>query len=88
MAGLLTFGSSPVHGGELARSPRPDWPSSSGALGFPGRRLSPRRPLLSEPGRVLVSASTPENWAAAQQATADPLGPDRLRKVNDVLAQG
>ncbi|MFI7174629.1 hypothetical protein [Streptomyces spororaveus] len=40
------------------------------------------------PDVVLVSASTREHWAAAQQSTADPLGPDRLRKVNDVLAQG
>ncbi|MCP9990822.1 cupin domain-containing protein [Streptomyces albogriseolus] len=53
-------------------------------------RPRPRRPpvALSAPGvsQVLLSASTAAHWADARGAAArEPLSPDRLRKVIDVL---
>ncbi|MFF4583124.1 aldo/keto reductase [Streptomyces sp. NPDC001373] len=87
-AGLTTFGSSPLHGGELLHLATPELadyirPGSTPAAACLLAAVS--CPSLDV---VLLSASTREHWAAAQEAAAAPLAPDHLRKVTDVLAQG
>ncbi|MCM1971311.1 aldo/keto reductase [Streptomyces sp. G1] len=87
-AGLLTFGSSPLHGGELldlatpelAEFIRPGISSAAACL-----LAAASCPSLDV---VLLSASTPQHWKAARKAIASPLEPDQLRRVTDVLAQG
>ncbi|WP_371639746.1 aldo/keto reductase [Streptomyces virginiae] len=87
-AGLLTFGSSPLHGGELADLTTPELaefirPGSTPALAC--LLASASCPSLDV---VLLSASTAQHWNAAKAAVAAPLDPGQLRKVTDVLAQG
>ncbi|MGW5394902.1 aldo/keto reductase [Streptomyces sp. NPDC003952] len=87
-AGLLTFGSSPLHGGELLDLATPELadfirPGSSPAAACLLAAAS--CPSLDV---VLLSASTPQHWKAAKEAIASPLEPDQLRRVTDVLAQG
>ncbi|MEU3356083.1 aldo/keto reductase [Streptomyces sp. NPDC037389] len=85
-AGLTTFGSAPLHGGELPALVTPDLAD----LIHPG--LSPAAACLlaaaSTPRLdvVLLSASTPAHWAQAQAALDLPLEGHRLRKITDVLA--
>ncbi|MEU1355042.1 aldo/keto reductase [Streptomyces cinnamoneus] len=87
-AGLITFGSSPLHGGELpglvthelAEFIRPG--SSPATACFLAAASCPSLDV------VLLSAGTAPHWAAAKAAIAAPLDPGHLRKVTDVLAQG
>ncbi|MEX2984896.1 aldo/keto reductase [Streptomyces sp. C36] len=87
-AGLITFGSSPLHGGELPALTTPELaefmrPGASSAAACLLAAAS--CPSLDV---VLLSASTGQHWDAAKDAIASPLDPGRLRKVTDVLAQG
>lgn len=85
-AGLITFGSAPLHGGglldamppELVNLIRPGLSAASAALLAAG----------SCPGLdvVLTSASTREHWDDAARALAAPLTAHELRKVTDELA--
>lgn len=87
-AGLITFGSSPLHGGELptlvtrelAEFIRPGASPAAACL-----LAAASCPSLDV---VLLSAGSPPHWSAAQDAIASPLDPGHLRKVTDVLAQG
>ncbi|MFI5765067.1 aldo/keto reductase [Streptomyces sp. NPDC051563] len=87
-AGLLTFGSSPLHGGELLDLATPELAdfirpgSSPAAVCLLAAASCPSLDV------VLLSASTPQHWKAAKEAIASPLEPDQLRRVTDVLAQG
>ncbi|MFE5827538.1 aldo/keto reductase [Streptomyces erythrochromogenes] len=87
-AGLLTFGSSPLHGGELATLATPELAE------FIRRGAAPAAASLLAAAScpsldvVLLSASTAQHWNAAKDAIASPLDPGQLRKVTDVLAQG
>lgn len=87
-AGLITFGSSPLHGGELPTLVTPELAefirpgaSPTGACLL----VAASCPSLDV---VLLSASSPRHWSAAQDVIASPLTPGHLRKVTDVLAQG
>ncbi|WP_058042543.1 aldo/keto reductase [Streptomyces roseifaciens] len=85
-AGVITFGSAPLHGGELldAMTPelvkliRPGLSAAAAALLAAG----------SCPGLdiVLTSASTREHWDDVAKALAAPLTDQELRKVTDELA--
>ncbi|MGW2328973.1 aldo/keto reductase [Streptomyces sp. NPDC001700] len=87
-AGLITFGSAPLHGGglldamtpELVNFIRPGLSAAAAALLAAG----------SCPGLdvVLVSASTREHWDDAAKALAAPLTSGELRRVTDELAAG
>ncbi|MER6528451.1 hypothetical protein [Streptomyces sp. NPDC001508] len=87
-AGLITFGSSPLHGGELpglvtyglAEFIRPGASPGTACL-----LVAASCPSLDV---VLLSAGTAPHWAVAKATIAAPLDPGRLRKVTDVLAQG
>ncbi|MBO0653576.1 aldo/keto reductase [Streptomyces triculaminicus] len=87
-AGLITFGSSPLHGGELPALTTPE------LAGFMRPGASPAAACLLAAAScpsldvVLLSASTGQHWDAAKDAIASPLDPGQLRKVTDVLAQG
>ncbi|MFJ4189105.1 aldo/keto reductase [Kitasatospora sp. NPDC089509] len=87
-AGVITFASAPLHGGELPGLMTPE------LVEFIRPGLSaPAAALLtvaSCPGLdvVLVSASTPEHWDDAAKAVAVPLAPERLRSILDELAAG
>ncbi|WP_081237305.1 aldo/keto reductase [Streptomyces viridosporus] len=85
-AGLDVFASAPLGGGELLGAMTEELvrvidPAASAAQ-------AALLVALSAPGvsRVLLSSSTPAHWADALGAAAcEPLSPDRLRKVIDVL---
>ncbi|WP_149829531.1 aldo/keto reductase [Streptomyces tailanensis] len=87
-AGLITFGSAPLHGGELPSLVTPE------LAGFIRPGASPAAACLLATAScpsldvVLLSASTAPHWNAAKTTIADPLDPGHLRKVIDVLAQG
>ncbi|MFK0202066.1 aldo/keto reductase [Streptomyces lavendulae] len=85
-AGLLAFGSAPLHGGELldlitpelVELIRPGAPPAAACLLAAGS--CPSLDVL------LVSASTPQHWDAAVSALDTPMTDTELRKVLDVLA--
>ncbi|MFF3894478.1 aldo/keto reductase [Streptomyces sp. NPDC001812] len=85
-AGLDVFASAPLGGGELLGAMTEELvrfiaPAASAAQ-------AALLVALSAPGvsRVLLSSSTPAHWAdALGAAVCEPLSPDRLRKVIDVL---
>lgn len=85
-AGLITFGSAPLHGGELLDAMTPELVN----LIRPG--LSPAAAALLAAGScpgldvVLTSASTREHWDDAAKALAAPLTAQELRRVTDELA--
>ncbi|MEU9713940.1 aldo/keto reductase [Streptomyces sp. NPDC047976] len=87
-AGLITFGSSPLHGGELPGLITPELAEfiRPGASAAAASLLA----VASCPSLdvVLLSASTASRWNAAKDAIASPLEPGHLRRVTDVLAQG
>ncbi|MET8296387.1 aldo/keto reductase [Streptomyces sp. NPDC005180] len=87
-AGLTTFGSSPLHGGELPRLATPELSDHIRPGSTPAAACLLAAVSCPSLDVVLLSASTPEHWATAQEATTAPLAPDQLRKVTDVLAQG
>lgn len=86
-AGLATFGSAPLHGGEL-----PEVTPELVGLIRPG--ISPAAACLlvaaSTPSLdvVLLPASSSAHWSEAQRAVALPLDARRLREVTDVCASG
>lgn len=87
-AGLTTFGSSPLHGGELPGLVTPELaefirPGASPAAAC--LIVAASCPSLDV---VLLSANTAPHWAAAKATVAAPLDPGHLRKVTDVLAHG
>ncbi|MFC5805884.1 aldo/keto reductase [Streptomyces formicae] len=85
-AGLITFGSAPLHGGELLDAMTPELVN----LIRPG--LSAAAAALLAAGScphldvVLTSASTREHWDDAAKALAAPLTGEELRRVTDELA--
>ncbi|WP_414167568.1 aldo/keto reductase [Streptoverticillium reticulum] len=85
-AGLITFGSAPLHGGELLGAMTPELVN----LIRPG--LSPAAAALLAVGScpaldvVLTSASSREHWDDAAKALAAPLTARELRRVIDELA--
>ncbi|WP_280667626.1 aldo/keto reductase [Kitasatospora sp. MAP12-44] len=87
-AGVTTFGSAPLHGGELPDLMTPELVEFiRPGLSTPAAALlvAASCPALDV---VLVSASSPEHWHDAARVLADPLAADRLRKVIDALATG
>ncbi|MQS13041.1 aldo/keto reductase [Streptomyces kaniharaensis] len=87
-AGVITFASAPLHGGELPGLMTPELAEFIRAgLSAPAAALLA---VASCPGLdvVLVSASTPEHWDDAAKAVAVPLAPERLRSILDELATG
>ncbi|MEY9997729.1 aryl-alcohol dehydrogenase-like predicted oxidoreductase [Streptomyces sp. V4I8] len=85
-AGLTTFGSSPLHGGELPGLVTPE------LVDFIRPGASPAGACLLAAAScpsldvVLTSVSTEAHWLEAQGALALPLDAHRLREVADVLA--
>ncbi|WP_411158326.1 aldo/keto reductase [Streptomyces sp. CBMA29] len=85
-AGLITFGSAPLHGGELLDAMTPD------LVNFirPGLSAAAAAllPVGSCPGLdvVLTSASTRAHWDDAAKALAAPLTAEELRRLTDELA--
>ncbi|MFJ5530928.1 aldo/keto reductase [Streptomyces sp. NPDC093261] len=85
-AGLITFGSAPLHGGELLDAMTPELVN----LIRPGLSAAAAAMLAagSCPGLdvVLTSASTREHWDDMAKALAAPLTAHELRRVTDELA--
>ncbi|WP_457033125.1 aldo/keto reductase [Kitasatospora sp. P5_F3] len=87
-AGVITFASAPLHGGELPDLMTPE------LVEFIRHGLSASAAALlavaSCPGLdvVLVSASTPEHWDDAAKALTVPLPTAHLRSIVDELAAG
>ncbi|MGW3061564.1 aldo/keto reductase [Streptomyces goshikiensis] len=85
-AGLLTFGSAPLHGGELLDLVTPE------LVEFIRPNTAPAAACLLAAGScpsldvLLISASSREHWDTAVEALDDPLTDTELRKVLDVLA--
>jgi aryl-alcohol dehydrogenase-like predicted oxidoreductase len=85
-AGLITFGSAPLHGGELLAAMTPE------LVNFIRPGLSAAAAALLAAGScpgldvVLTSASTREHWDDVAKALAAPLSALELRKVMDELA--
>ncbi|MDJ0381718.1 aldo/keto reductase [Streptomyces sp. G-G2] len=85
-AGLITFGSAPLHGGELLEAMTPE------LVNFIRPGLSAAAAALLAAGScpgldvVLTSASTREHWDDAAKALAAPLTTEELRRVTDELA--
>ncbi|MGW1175330.1 aldo/keto reductase [Kitasatospora sp. NPDC002543] len=87
-AGVTTFASAPLHGGELPGLMTPELADFiRPGLSAPAAALLA---VASSPGLdvVLVSASTPEHWDDAAKAVAVPLAPEHLRSILDELAAG
>ncbi|MFE4798624.1 aldo/keto reductase [Streptomyces sp. NPDC056708] len=84
--GLITFGSAPLHGGELLDAMTPELVN----LIRPGLSAAAAALLAAAscPGLdvVLTSASTREHWDDAAKALAAPLTAEELRRVTDELA--
>lgn len=87
-AGLITFGSSPLHGGELPTLVTPELAEFIRPGASPAGVCLLAAASCPSLDVVLLSASSPRHWIAAQDAIASPLAPGHLRKVTDVLAQG
>ncbi|MFC9245190.1 aldo/keto reductase [Streptomyces sp. NPDC057136] len=87
-AGMITFGSAPLHGGELLGAMTPE------LTGFIRPGLSPGAAGLLAAGScpaldvVLTSASSLDHWDDAAKALATPLTREQLRRVTDELATG
>ncbi|MEU3953525.1 aldo/keto reductase [Streptomyces achromogenes] len=85
-AGLITFGSAPLHGGALLDAMTPELVNLIG----PGLSAAAAALLAagSCPGLdvVLTSASTREHWDDAAKALTVPLTTQELRRVTDELA--
>lgn len=87
-AGLITFGSSPLHGGELPTLVTPELAEFIRPGASPAAACLLAAASCPSLDVVLLSASSPPHWSAAQDVIASPLDPGHLRKVTDVLAQG
>ncbi|MFZ3499052.1 aldo/keto reductase [Streptomyces sp. 5.8] len=87
-AGMLTFGSAPLHGGELLDAMTPELVDlirpglSPGAAGLLAAASCPALDV------VLTSSSSREHWDDAAKALAAPLTREHLRRVTDELATG
>ncbi|MYW44243.1 hypothetical protein GT346_13175 [Streptomyces sp. SID161] len=85
-AGLITFGSAPLHGGELLEAMTPE------LVNFIRPGLSAAAAALLAAGScpgldvVLTSASTREHWDDVAKALTAPLTAEELRRVTDELA--
>ncbi|MFI9261149.1 aldo/keto reductase [Streptomyces sioyaensis] len=85
-AGLEVFASAPLHGGELMSIVTPGVAEQL----VPG--MTPLEAVLgtvaSSPGvtRILLSASTPEHWAAAAAAVSRPITSPQLRRIVDAFS--
>lgn len=85
-AGLITFGSAPLHGGDLLDAMTPE------LVDFIRPGLSAAAAAVLAAGScpsldvVLTSASTREHWDDAAKALAAPLSAEELRRVTDELA--
>ncbi|MGK4581738.1 aldo/keto reductase [Kitasatospora sp. HPMI-4] len=87
-AGLTTFASAPLHGGELPGLMTPELVNliSPGATPHAAAyQLIGACPALDV---VLTSTSTRRHWEDAREALAQPIPDDRLRTVLDVLSAG
>ncbi|WP_370420117.1 aldo/keto reductase [Streptomyces sp. QH1-20] len=86
--GMITFGSAPLHGGELLGGMTPELVDmirpglSAGAAAVLAAGSCPALDV------VLISASTRAHWNDAAKALAAPLTPEQLRRVTDELATG
>ncbi|WP_308407185.1 aldo/keto reductase [Streptomyces sp. APSN-46.1] len=87
-AGLITFGSSPLHGGELPALTTPELAEFIRPGASPASACLLAAASCPSLDVVLLSASSAEHWNAAKDSIAAPLEPGQLRKVTDVLAQG
>jgi aryl-alcohol dehydrogenase-like predicted oxidoreductase len=87
-AGLGTFGSSPLHGGELPRLVTPELAGFIRPGASPGGACLLAAASCPSLDVVLLSAGSARRWADAKAALGAPLEPGHLRKVTDVLAQG
>ncbi|GGV85040.1 oxidoreductase [Streptomyces gelaticus] len=87
-SGLITFGSAPLHGGELLDAMTPELVD----LIRPGLSAGAAAVLAAAscPGLdvVLTSASSRYHWNDAERALTSPLTPDQLRRLTDELATG
>ncbi|MER7668157.1 aldo/keto reductase [Kitasatospora sp. NPDC096128] len=87
-AGITTFASAPLHGGELPRLMTPELVN----LIAPG--ATPHAAAFQVIGAcpaldvVLTSTSMRRHWDDARAALAEPIPDERLRKVLDVLSVG
>jgi aryl-alcohol dehydrogenase-like predicted oxidoreductase len=85
-AGLITFGSAPLHGGELLDAVTPELVNlirpglSASAAAFLATGSCPSLDV------VLTSTSTREHWDDAAKALAAPLTAEELGRVTDELA--
>ncbi|WP_236241970.1 aldo/keto reductase [Streptomyces sp. CC228A] len=87
-AGLISFGSAPLHGGELPALVTPELAEFIRPGASPATACLLAAASCPSLDVVLLSASTAQHWNAAKEAIASPLDPGQLRKVTDVLAQG
>jgi aryl-alcohol dehydrogenase-like predicted oxidoreductase len=87
-AGLITFGASPLHGGELPGLVTPELAEFIRSGASPATACLLAAVSCPSLDVVLLSAGTAPHWAAAKATAAAPLDPGHLRKVTDVLAQG
>jgi aryl-alcohol dehydrogenase-like predicted oxidoreductase len=84
-AGVQTFGSAPLHGGELVEMVTPE------LVNLIRLGLSPAAACLAAAGScpsldmLLISASTRQHWDEATAAVAAPLDGRQLREVLDAL---
>lgn len=87
-AGMITFGSAPLHGGDLLDAMAPELVDlirhglTPGAAGLLAAASCPALDV------VLTSASSRDHWDDAAKALAAPLTPEQLRRVTDELATG
>ncbi|MGW1107083.1 aldo/keto reductase [Streptomyces sp. NPDC002540] len=87
-AGLITFGSAPLHGGELLDVITPELVNlirpglSAGAAAVLAAASCPALDV------VFISASRRDHWDDVAKALTSPLTADQLRRVTDELATG
>ncbi|MGW1767045.1 hypothetical protein ACWCQL_23625 [Streptomyces sp. NPDC002073] len=84
-AGLTTFGSSPLHGGELPDLLTPELAEFVRPGASPAAACLLAAASCPSLDVVLLSAGIPARWEAAKDAIAPPRSTGRLRKVTDVL---
>lgn len=87
-AGMITYGSAPLHGGELLSAMTPELvnfirPGASAAAA--ALLAAGACPALDV---VLTSASSREHWEDDAKVLTSPLAPAQLRRVTDALATG
>ncbi|MFF2747737.1 aldo/keto reductase [Kitasatospora sp. NPDC058048] len=87
-AGVTTFGSAPLHGGELPSLMTPE------LVNLIAQGSTPHAAAFQVVGAcpaldvVLASTSTRRHWDDARAALAEPIPDERLRTVLDVLSTG